>query len=187
MRSDTPTCGCRKPCHCRRPGVSSCPRTGVSSVSGCAAAARCGTLRLVSRRLAYLAVLQLFGWLAPLVRSGRTKDAEILTLRHQVAVLQRQVKTPKLSRADRAILVALAWLLPCQLHLIVSPRTLLRWHAGAGDLHRSGPTPSPRRCCGRCTRSSAIHSPRTGCCASSTRSPRAGRRPTMPGPSPGSR
>ena len=60
-------------------------------------------------------------------------NAEILILRHQVAVLQRQARTPKLSWADRAILSALARLLPSghlrQLRLIISPRTLLRWHA----------------------------------------------------------
>lgn len=84
-------------------------------------------------RIAYLAVLRIFGWLALLARSDRAKDAEILILRHQVAVLQRQVKVPGLSWADRAILAALARLLPRsqfrQLRLIVSPRTLLRWHA----------------------------------------------------------
>jgi hypothetical protein len=52
---------------------------------------------LVSIRIAYLAVLRVFGWLALLARSDRVKDAEILILRHQVAVLQRQVKTPRLS------------------------------------------------------------------------------------------
>ena len=56
--------------------------------------------------------LRVFGWLALLARSDHAKDAEILILRHQVAVLQRQVKTPRLSRADRAILAALARLLP---------------------------------------------------------------------------
>ena len=45
---------------------------------------------LVSRRLAYLVVLRVFGWLALLARSDRAKDAEILLLRHQVAVLQRR-------------------------------------------------------------------------------------------------
>jgi len=74
-----------------------------------------------------------FGWLALLARSDRAKDAEILLLRHQVTVLQRQVRAPRLSWADRAILSALARLLPGghrrHLRLIVSPRTLLRWHA----------------------------------------------------------
>ena len=41
----------------------------------------------MSLRLAYLAVLRVFGWLALLTRSDRAKDAEILLLRHQVAVL----------------------------------------------------------------------------------------------------
>jgi len=75
----------------------------------------------------------LFGWLALLVRPDRAKDAEILLLRHQVAVLQRQAGTPRLSWADRAVLSALAQVLPGghlrQLRLIVSPGTLLRWHA----------------------------------------------------------
>ena len=44
----------------------------------------------MSLRLAYLAVLRVFGWLALLARSDRAKDAEILLLRHQLAVLQRQ-------------------------------------------------------------------------------------------------
>ena len=75
----------------------------------------------------------MFGWLALLARSNRAKDAEILILRHQIAVLRRQVKTPRLSWADRAVLAALARLLSSaqlrQLRLIISPRTLLRWHA----------------------------------------------------------
>jgi transposase len=88
---------------------------------------------LMTLRFTYLAVLRVFGWLALLARSDRAKDAELFILRHQVAVLQRQVKTPMLSWADRAVLAALARLLPGsqlrQLRLIVSPRTLLRWHA----------------------------------------------------------
>ena len=78
-------------------------------------------------------MLRVFGWLALFARSDRAKDPEILILRHQVAVLQRQVKTPRLSWADRAVLAALARLVPAshirQLRLIISPRTLLRWHA----------------------------------------------------------
>jgi hypothetical protein len=80
-----------------------------------------------------MAVLRVFGWLGLLARSDRAKDAEILVLRHQVAVLQRHVRSPRLPWADRAVLSALARLLPHghlrQLRLIVSPRTLLRWHA----------------------------------------------------------
>ena len=66
---------------------------------------------LMSLRFGYLAVPRVFGWLALLARSDRAKDAEILLLRHPVAVLQRQAGTPKLSWADRAILSALARLL----------------------------------------------------------------------------
>jgi putative transposase len=84
----------------------------------------------VSLRFAYLVVLRVFGWLALLAWPDRAKDAEILILRHQVTVLQRQVKNPRLSWADRAMLAALARLLAGrelrQLRLIVSPRTLLR-------------------------------------------------------------
>ena len=65
----------------------------------------------MSLRFAYLAVLRVFGWLALLAQSDRAKDAEILMLRHQVAVLQRQAGTPKLSWADRAVFAALVGLL----------------------------------------------------------------------------
>ena len=67
---------------------------------------------LMLLRIVYIAVLQVFGWLALLARSDQAKDAEILILRHQVAVLQRQVRMPRLSWADRAVLAALACLLP---------------------------------------------------------------------------
>jgi hypothetical protein len=100
-------------------------------------------------RFAYLVVLWVFGWLALLGRSDHAKDTEILIWRHQVAVLQRQVKTPRLSWADRAVLAALARLLPRrqlgQMRLIVSPRTLLRWHAHLVRRHWT----YPRRARGR--------------------------------------
>jgi len=52
---------------------------------------------LMTLRFAYLAVLRVFGWLALLTRSDQARDAELLILRHQVAVLQRQAGPPKLS------------------------------------------------------------------------------------------
>jgi hypothetical protein len=60
-----------------------------SSVSGCASTAAQALSVLVPLRFGYLAVLRVFGWLALLARSDRAKDAEILILRHQVAVLRR--------------------------------------------------------------------------------------------------
>jgi hypothetical protein len=81
-------------------------------------------------RLLYLALIRMFGWLVLLGRSQSSKDVEIMVLRHEVAVLKRQVVQPKPDWADRALLAALARFLPTVLraHRLVTPGTLLAWH-----------------------------------------------------------
>ncbi|MGP3937903.1 hypothetical protein [Nonomuraea sp. KM88] len=78
----------------------------------------------------YLVVIRVFGWLILLGRSEAAKDAEIMVLRHEVTVLRRQVARPKPDWADRAILAALARLLPPGLraHRLMTPGTLPAGH-----------------------------------------------------------
>lgn len=107
-------------------------------------------------RLPYLAVSSVFAFMRLLPMSAVDKDIEILTLRHQLAVLQRQIDRPRITPADRAFLAALLHRLPRpklrQLHLIVSPETVLRWHrdlmrrrhADASRRKRSGRPPTRR-------------------------------------------
>ena len=61
---------------------------------------------------------------------GVAKDAEILVLRHQLAVLQRQVARPRFTWSDRALVSALARLVPRErwASFLVTPETILRWH-----------------------------------------------------------
>ena len=81
--------------------------------------------------LVYLMLVRVLSWLALLARSDAAKDTEILTLRHEVAVLRRTNVRSALTWRDRALLSALGRLLPAPLRQprLVSPRTLLRWHA----------------------------------------------------------
>jgi hypothetical protein len=84
------------------------------------------------------------------------KDIEILTLRHQLTILQRQTNKPRLTRADRALLAALLHRLPRpklrRLQLIVTPDTIMRWHRDlirrrhAAISRRKRPGRPPTRC-----------------------------------------
>ena len=90
-------------------------------------------------RLVYLFMVRVFGWLALLAWSDAAKDAEILVLWHEVAVLRRHVARRRPDWVDRALLAALARLLPgcLRLHRIVTPGTLLAWHRRM--VRRNGP------------------------------------------------
>lgn len=85
-------------------------------------------------RFAYLAVAHAFTALRLLPMSDRDKDVEILALRHQLSVLQRQLGSERVrfSPADRAFLAALLQPLPRavlrRLRLLVRPETILGWH-----------------------------------------------------------
>ncbi|WP_433727391.1 integrase core domain-containing protein [Actinoplanes sp. CA-051413] len=82
-------------------------------------------------RLLYLMMIRLVGALGLLVRSETAVVAEVLVLRHEVAVLRQQLKgRPRLSWPDRVILSGLARLLPAAVRArrLVTPATLLGWH-----------------------------------------------------------
>src|SRR3954451_2486332 len=84
-------------------------------------------------RFVYVLVMGVFSWLRLAGRQEAWKDAEILLLRHQLGVLQRQqVRRPRLTWADRALIAALAGVVPkaqrAGLRLLVTPDTVVRWH-----------------------------------------------------------
>src|SRR5258706_5497045 len=107
-------------------------------------------------RLPYLALTGVFTLIRLMPMSDSDKNVEILTLRHQLAIVQRQIDKPRLTPPDRAFLAALLHRLPRpklrQLHLIVSPDTVLRWqcdllrrhHAKQSRPKRPGRPPTVR-------------------------------------------
>src|SRR5271166_3814620 len=81
----------------------------------------------------FLLTTRLAAWLRLARREERWKTAEILILRHQLAVLQRrQPRRPVLDWADRALIASLLAVIPKArrhgLWLLVTPDTILRWH-----------------------------------------------------------
>jgi hypothetical protein len=114
----------------------------------------------VCLRFAFLLVARAASWLRLSRREETWKTAEILILRHQLAVLQRrQPRRPNLNWADRALLAALLGVIPKArrqgLRLLVTPDTILRWHRRPSQpgpdkmicpAARSGASPPARTC-----------------------------------------
>jgi hypothetical protein len=81
--------------------------------------------------LVYAVVRCLLGLVVVFGRGDHAKNVQIVVLRHQVAVLRRQVTRPDLTSGDRMVLAALSRLLPRRRWLgtfMVTPATVLRWH-----------------------------------------------------------
>ena len=84
-------------------------------------------------RFVFILATRLAAWLRLSRREEAWKTAEILILRHQLAVLQlRQPRRPNLNWADRALLAALLSVMPKArrhgLRLVITPDTIVRWH-----------------------------------------------------------
>jgi putative transposase len=84
----------------------------------------------VALMLIYRMFTTVLSWMVLWARSDDTKEIEILVLRHQLAVLQRRIARPRMRWTDRAVIVALARLLPPRrrLGLLITPATIMRWH-----------------------------------------------------------
>ncbi|HEY8723080.1 MAG TPA: hypothetical protein VIL92_04360 [Gaiellaceae bacterium] len=97
--------------------------------------------------LVYVLACRLFEFVVLLTRSERSKELEILVLRHELLVLRRQVRRPQFRPRDRLILAALSRVLPRRSWqaFLVRPETLLRWHRRFVSKHWTYPHRRPGR------------------------------------------
>src|SRR5216683_5008481 len=105
----------------------------------------------------FLLVTRVAAWLRLSQREEAWKTAEILILRHQLAILQRrQPRRPKLNWADRALIATLLGVIPRRrrhgLRLLVTPDTIVRWRRdvvrrrwAARSMHGKTGRPATRR------------------------------------------
>src|SRR6266581_3762050 len=97
--------------------------------------------------LAYVLVCRLFELVVLLGRGDRSKELEILVLRHELSILRRQVRRPQFSERDRLLLAAFSRMLPRRSWhaFVVRPETLLRWHRRLVARHWTYPHRHPGR------------------------------------------
>jgi transposase InsO family protein len=97
--------------------------------------------------LGYLVVCRLFAFLVLLARRDRSKELEILVLRHELAILRRQAGRPRFEPHDRLVLAALSRVAPRRSWSAfpVRPETLLRWHRQLIARHWTYPHRRPGR------------------------------------------
>jgi putative transposase len=104
--------------------------------------------------LVYLVVCRLLAFLVLLARGDRSKELEILVLRHELGILRRQAGRPRFEPSDRLVMAALSRVLPRRSWRAfpVRPETLLRWHRRLIAHRWTYPhrRPAGRRSSGRC-------------------------------------
>jgi putative transposase len=95
----------------------------------------------------YVIACRLFELAVLLTRSERSKELEILVLRHELSILRRQVRRPQFAPRDRLLLAALSRVLPRRSWraFLVRPETLLRWHRRLVAKHWTYPHRRPGR------------------------------------------
>jgi putative transposase len=78
----------------------------------------------------YVVACRLFALVLLLARGDRSKELELLVLRHELSILRRQARRPQLTESDRLVLAALSRVIPRRSWraFLVTPETLLRWH-----------------------------------------------------------